>query len=526
MPTNGNICSLEGIIRLHGERRPNSPLATFDGTTVTYGEVHARSNRIARGLADSGVGEGTRVGLLTTNRTEFFDVLFATRKVGAVLVPINWRLAPPEIEYVLADSKTEYLFASGAFIDVVAPAVGRLPALRHLTSLDAGAGDQSYAAWIGSGDEADLGHESAAEDVALQLYTSGTTGHPKGVLLTNRSLFAFYRNAETWISNDPLGVHLNCLPLFHVGGINWSLQALAQGAHVVGFADFDPDVALTAIEALRVTHVMTVPTVIQLLLSRPLARSTDFSSVKVVVYGGSPIPEKVLRDAIDTFGNAMYGLYGMTEMSFGATLLTPAEHVDAQHPERLMSVGRPFDGTELKVVDTATELESAPGESGELWFRSDQAAVGYWGLPDESSQAFRSDGWYRTGDIGCQVDSYFYVTDRLKDMIISGGENIYPAEVERVLLECEKVVEAAVIAVPDDRWGEAVHAEVVLVAGAQATEGELLDFVRARLAHYKCPKRIGFRSELPRNASGKLLRSQLRAEFSTQPRVEPSAAQG
>jgi acyl-CoA synthetase (AMP-forming)/AMP-acid ligase II len=517
----GEIGTLEEIIRLRAAHRPDSPLATFDGTTVTYGEVDARSNRIARGLADRGVGEGARVAVLSTNRTEFFEVLFAARKVGAVVVPINWRLAPPEVEYVLANSEAEFLFVGGDFVDVVEPARERLPKLQHVTSLDAGVGDQSYLDWVGGAPEADLGHQSDAEDVALQLYTSGTTGHPKGVLLTNRSLFAFYRNAERWISHDPLGVHLNCLPLFHVGGINWSLQALAQGAHVVGFGDFDPDVALAAIEHHRVTHVMTVPTVIQLLLSRPLARSTDFSSVDVVVYGGSPIPEKVLKDAIDTFGDAMYGLYGMTEMSFGATLLTPAEHVDPDHPERLLSVGRPFADTELKVVDATTGQDVAPGEPGELWFRSPQLAVGYWHRPDETAQAFRSDGWYRTGDIGRQVDSYFYVTDRLKDMIISGGENIYPAEVERVLLECDSVLEAAVFAVPDERWGETPRAEVVVVPGAEVTEPELVDFVRARLAHYKCPRRIGIRTELPRNASGKLLRDRLRAEFRTQPAATP-----
>jgi long-chain acyl-CoA synthetase len=515
MSTGAEIRNLEGIIRFHGRRQPDRPLATCDGVTVTYGEVDARSDRLAHMLAGSGIGPGSRVGLLTTNRVEFFEVLFAARKVGAVLVPINWRLAAPEVEYVLADSETEYLFAGGQFIDVVESVRERLPQLRQVASLDAGVGDQAYAQAMDSGDHQDPGHDSGPEDVALQLYTSGTTGHPKGVLLPNRALFAFYRNAETWISDDPDGVHLNCLPLFHVGGINWSLQALAQGAHVVSMGDFDPDTALATIERLRVTHVMTVPTVIQILLGRPLASSTDFSSVKVVIYGGSSIPEKVLKNAIETFGNVMYGLYGMTEMSFGATLLTPPEHVDPEHPERLRSVGRPFDGTELKVVDATTEVEVAAGEPGELWFRSPQLGVGYWRQPEETSRTFRSDGWYRTGDIGCQVDSYFYVTDRLKDMIISGGENIYPAEVERVLLESDSVAEAAVFAVPDERWGETPRAEVVLVPGAQTTPEELLTFVRDRLAHYKCPKAIGIRAELPRNASGKVLRGSLRAEFRT-----------
>ncbi|MGH3249575.1 MAG: AMP-binding protein, partial [Trebonia sp.] len=479
------ITTLEEIIRSYGQSQPQAPLAVFERKVSTYGDVHSRSNRIASGLARYGVRPGTRVGLIAKNRVEAFELLFATRKVGAVLVPINWRLSPAEIGYILDNSGAEIVFASSEFLDAVAQVSDGLPALRHVVSVDPRTDGPAYDDLLSGFPDIDPGHTSGPEDVALQLYSSGTTGHPKGVLLANRSNFAFYRNADRWISHDPSGVHLNCLPLFHVGGINWSLHALAQGAQVISMRDFDPDAALAAIEEFRVTHLMTVPTVAQVLLSRPRARTTDFSSVKVVIYGGSPIPEKVLKDAIATFGNVMYGLYGMTEMSFGATLLTPAEHVDHAHPERLLSVGKPFADTELKVVDIVTGKEAGAGDEGELWFRSPQLAVGYWERPEETAQTFRSDGWYRTGDIGRQVDGYYYVTDRLKDMIISGGENIYPAEIERVLLEHREVADAAVFAVPDERWGETPRAEVVLTPGAQLTEGELIDYLRDRLAHYK-----------------------------------------
>lgn len=517
MGDSSTITTLEEIIRSYGQSQPDKPLAVFDQRISTYGEVHSRSNRIASGLARYGVREGTRVGMIAKNRVEAFEILFATRKLGAVLVPINWRLSPVEMGYILNNCRAEIVFASSEFLGAVDQVRGSLPALRHVVSIDPHADGLSYDDLLSNCPDRDPGHRSGPEDVALHLYSSGTTGHPKGVLLANRSVFAFYRNAERWISHDPSGVHLNCLPLFHVGGINWSLQALAQGAQVVSMQDFDPDAALAAIETFRVTHLMTVPTVVQVLLSRPRARTTDFSSVKVVIYGGSPIPEKVLKDAIATFGSVMYGLYGMTEMSFGATLLTPAEHVDHDHPERLLSVGRPFADTELKVVDIVTGEEASGGEQGELWFRSPQLAVGYWERPEETAETFRSDGWYRTGDIGRQVDGYYYVTDRLKDMIISGGENIYPAEIERVLLEHGDVADVAVFAVPDERWGETPRAEVVLTPGAQTTEGELIEYLRAHLAHYKCPKRIGFRPELPRNASGKILRHKLRAEFAALP---------
>lgn len=507
------INTLGDIIRVHARRQPDRPLATFDDISATYGEVDTRSNRIAQKLREVGVSPGSRVAIVSTNRTEFFDVLFAVCKIGAVLLPVNWRLAPPELEYVLKDSATEVVFVGRNFVSSMQEVESAVGSLRAVVSLDAGTAYPSCDEWAAGAPDTDPGYESEAQEVVVQLYTSGTTGRPKGVLLTNRSCFAFYRNAREQISDDPEGVHLNCLPLFHVGGINWSLQGLYQGGHVVGSSEFDPDVTLGMIESLKVTHVMTVPTVIQLLLGRPAAATTDFSSVRVVIYGGSPIPERVLRQAIDTFGNVMHGLYGMTEMSFGATLLTPAEHVDPEHPERLLSVGRPFEGTDLKVVDVVTGEVTAEGEPGELWFRSPQMGSGYWNQPEESARTFTEDGWYRTGDIGRQVDGYFYVTDRLKDLIISGGENVYPAEIERALMEYDKVAEVVVFAVPHERWGESPRAEVVLVPGAEATEDELLDFVRARLARFKCPSAIGFRDELPKNASGKVLRHQLRAEF-------------
>lgn len=510
---NTAIATVEDIIRVHGATQPSMPLGTFDDGTRTYGEVEARSNRIAQGLECGRVEGDARVALIAKNCAEFFEVLFAARKIGAVLVPINWRLSPDEMGYIVADSRAEVLFVGSEFADAVSRIAARTTTLRQVISLDPGTDYPFYEDWMAGYSDTDPGYTSRAADVALQLYTSGTSGIPKGVLLTNRSLFTFYRNAERWISRDPAGVHFNCLPLFHVGGINWSLQAIMQGAHVVNFQKFDPDVALSTIEKLSVTHLMTVPAVIQELLGRPLARATDFSSLKVVIYGGSPIPGKVLKDAIETFGNVMYGLYGMTEMSFGATLLTPVEHVDPDHPEWLLSVGKPFEGTELKVVDVSTEDEKEPGEPGELWFRSPQLAVGYWGLPDATAGSFTPGGWYRTGDIGRQVDGYFYVTDRLKDMIISGGENIYPTEIERVLLTCESVAEAVVFSVPDDKWGETPRAEVVLVPGSNISENEILEFVRERLAHYKCPRYIGFRKELPRSASGKILRYKLREQF-------------
>jgi acyl-CoA synthetase (AMP-forming)/AMP-acid ligase II len=258
---------------------------------------------------------------------------------------------------------------------------------------------------------------------------------------------------------------------------------------------------------------MTVPMVVQMLLSRPAARTADFSSLQVICYGGSTIPEKVLRDAIATFGCGMYGMYGATELSFGATILTPEEHVDASRPGLLRSCGRPLAGSVIQVVDPASLQPVPDGTPGEIWFRSPQLGLGYWKQPAATAAAFRSDGWYRTGDVGHVRDGYIYLSDRLNDMIISGGENIYPAEIERVLLEHQDVAEVVAFGIPDAKWGEAVHAVVVKAAGATADGGALLAFARERLARYKCPRSIAFAPSLPRNPSGKVQRAVLREPF-------------
>lgn len=258
---------------------------------------------------------------------------------------------------------------------------------------------------------------------------------------------------------------------------------------------------------------MTVPMVIQLLLSRPSVRTTDFSSLRVICYGGSIIAEKVLLDAIKTFGCGMYGMYGSTELSFGATILTPEEHLDASRHELLRSCGRPLPGSTIKVVDPATFAELEDSKAGEIWFKSPQRGLGYWKRPEATGDKFRTDGWYRTGDVGYIQNGYIYVSDRLDDMIISGAENIYPAEVERVLLHLPQVSEAAVFGIPDAKWGESVHAAVVLSKGSTADAAALIALTRQHLAHYKCPKSIDFVEMLPRNPSGKVLRAILRAPF-------------
>jgi long-chain acyl-CoA synthetase len=509
------IATIEDIVRTHGATRPQAPVSTIDASSLTWAEMDERSNRVANALRAEGVRTGDRVAVIAKNCQAIFETLFALRKLGAVQVTVNWRLAPDEMRYIVADAEAVMAFVGRELADGLASVMVQLPLVRKVIAIDGPAahGFVPYEPWLAAAAADDPGHRSDPDAVALQLYTSGTTGRPKGVMLMNRSLFAFVRAAERVFRGSSDAVHIQALPLFHVGGMNWSLQAFAQGSHCVAFRDFDPDSVIRAIAERRATHLMTVPMVIQMLLSRPAARSADFSSLQVICYGGSTIPEKVLRDAIRTFGCGMYGMYGATELSFGATILTPEEHLDASRPELLRSCGVPLAGSSIQVVDPASLQPVPDGKQGEIWFRSPQAGLGYWKQPEASAAAFRSDGWYRTGDIGHVRDGYIYLSDRLNDMIISGGENIYPAEIERVLLEHHDVAEVVAFGIPDPKWGEAVHAVVVQAAGASADEGALIAFARQRLAHYKCPRSIAFATALPRNPSGKVQRALLREPY-------------
>lgn len=500
------LANLEDIIRKFGVERANAPMMTFDGTvTRTYGETQERSNRVANGLLALGVKAGSRVAIVAKNGPAFFETLFGIRKIGAVQVAVNWRLAADEVKFIVEDAGAEVVFFDPELASI---ATSPVDSVRKYIALG-----PDFEQWLAAQSTADTDYRSGPDDVALQLYTSGTTGRPKGAMLMNRSVFGFYDAAHRAFGNDPESIHLNCLPLFHVGGINWSLQAFAHGAHVIAFRDFDPDVVIREIERSKVTHLMTVPAVIQLLLSRPVVRTTSMKSLRLINYGGSSISEKVLKDAIATFGHVLHGMYGGTELSFGATLLTPDEHVDPAHPEWLRSVGRPWPGTEIKIVNPHSHEELKEGETGEVWFKSVQRGLGYWKRPEATADTFRDDGWYRSGDLGHQIGGYVFLSDRLNDMVVSGGENIYPAEIERVLGEHDDVAEVVAFGVPDPKWGEAVVAVVVRTKDGKADADTLLAFASERLAKFKRPREIRFAETLPRTPSGKVQRHVLRGPY-------------
>ena len=347
----------------------------------------------------------------------------------------------------------------------------------------------------------------------MQLYTSGTTGLPKGVMLTNANLSTAIGSAGDTFSISDDTVSLVAMPLFHIGGSGWALCAMSRGGRSIILRDVDPTVLLDLIAREGITEMFVVPAVLMMLLATPSLATTDLSSLRLIFYGASPISEDVLVKCMAAFGCGFCQVYGMTETTGAITALVFDDH-DPDGPRRglLRSAGKPHAGVELRVVDPDTGKDADVGEVGEVWTRSPYNMAGYWGKHDETARTIDTDGWLRTGDAGYfDDDGYLYLHDRIKDMVVSGGENIYPAEVENVLLSHPAVVDAAVIGVPDDKWGETVKAIVVLAPGADLDEDDVIAHCRRSLAHYKCPTSVDAVDALPRNPSGKILKRELRA---------------
>jgi acyl-CoA synthetase (AMP-forming)/AMP-acid ligase II len=504
--------SLAQLVRQHGAERPGSPALTFEGTTQTYFQLNEASSQVANALIQAGVTVGDRVAVLSKNTPEFFEVAFACSKIGAILVGLNWRLAPREIEAIAFDAKPKVIITSPTEGTLLTEAVRSDASLLHVIEL----GDD-YDAWRNAAPASDpIGtYDAQLDDVCLILYTSGTTGLPKGVMLTNGGMSFSPRIAEEAWAFDETSVNLVAMPLFHIGGIGYGSSALCSGGHTVLIRDVDPQLILRTITEYHVTHAFFVPAVINLLLNTPGVDQADLSSLELIVYGASPIGDSVLRRAIEVFRCDFMQAYGMTESSGTVVSLPRSDHdPDGPRSHLLRACGLPFPWTETRLIDPKTMDDAAVGEVGEIWLRSGQVMKGYWGKPNETAEAVTTDGWLRTGDAAyMDADGYLFLFDRFKDMIVSGAENIYPAEVENVLQDHPSVSEVAVIGVPSDRWGETVKAIVVLRDNMHTEEHELISFCRERIAKYKCPTSVDFAHSLPRNASGKLLKKDLRVQY-------------
>jgi long-chain acyl-CoA synthetase len=511
----GDILTIGDITRRHARIRPERVAIHFEGQRTTYGELDRRANRMANGLIAEGIGSQARIAYLSKNSPAYFDLWFGAAKADVVLVPVNFRLAPPEVAYVVDDSGAEILFVSGDFYPLVEKVAHDLKSVRRIIALDGGhASWTAYADWLASQPDLDPAVPVAREHCAIQMYTSGTTGHPKGAQLSHANLLMLVPGALSqfgaWHDRD---VNLVCMPLFHIGGSGWALVGFARGVETVLMRDPDPATLLRLIPEYRITKAFMVPALLLFLMQSPQSKTTDFSSLELIVYGASPAPIDLVRNALKTFGCDLAQVYGLTETSGAITYLPPDDH-DEKNAERLKSCGKAMDGIEIRVVD-ADGKEVAIGQVGEIIARSPQNMLGYWNQPEATRRAIRGQ-WFHTGDAGyLDADGYIYIYDRVKDMIISGGENIYPAEVESALFGHPGVADVAVIGIPDATWGEQVMAMVVKKPGANVTAEELIGFVRERIAHYKAPRSIDFVETLPRTPTGKILKRELRKPFWT-----------
>jgi acyl-CoA synthetase (AMP-forming)/AMP-acid ligase II len=444
----------------------------------------------------------------------------AACKIGAVCMPVNWRLSPREVGYIVGDGQARLLMADAEFA-ATATSTAPTGVRRILTTEAAADGLEDIGTWAAAFPATDTGIEPSVDDTALQLYSSGTTGLPKGVELTYRNLGAGILGStphELGYRGAP-DVFLNVLPAFHIAGVGIGLMTTAHGGKSVLYPEFNPPAVLDAISEHRVTHAFLVPAMIQFLLQVPGVEGRDFSSLKWISYGASPISEKVLTDAMRAFKCNFTQVYGLTETTGAVTALPPEDHDPVGNRRHLLrSAGRPMRGVKLRVVDPATGRDAAEGVIGEVWIHTEQNMKGYWRMPEATQSVFvdrqpGGQGWFRSGDAGYLSGEYLFLHDRLKDMICSGGENIYPAEIENLLADHPDIGDVAVIGVPDEKWGEAVKAIVVPRSGRKPEAAAIIAFARARLAHFKCPSSVDFADALPRNPSGKLLKRVLREPY-------------
>lgn len=510
------IGTLGELSELNARERGSRTALIYEERTTTYAEFDRYANQVADGLIREGLLRGSRVGYLGKNSDWFFQIVFGCAKAAAVAVGVNWRLSRTEVAYILNDSGAEILFVGPEFAELAAAVKSQCQLLRKIVCMTAQPGPfDSFPAWRDRGAAGPPGILVREDEVAIQMYTSGTTGHPKGVQLPHRAFFVMLRHPrnadmqfEEWSERD---VNLVAMPSFHIGGVGWGIAGLRAGARNIVLREFDAAAVLEMIRRHRITKLFLVPTAMRMVIQQPGARQTDFSSLKYITYAASPIPLDLLREALDVFRCGFVQLYGMTETTGGATYLPPDDH-DVNGNERMRSAGKPFPGVSLKIVDREGRALGTR-ELGEICIRSPANMIGYWHLPEETRRTL-IDGYVHSGDVGyLDEDGYVYVIDRAKDMIISGAENICPADVELALQTHPAVAEVAVIGVPDARWGEAVKAIVVLKAGCSATEQELITHCRGSIAGFKLPKSVDFVAELPRNAGGKVLKRELRERY-------------
>ena len=500
---------------------PDREAIIFEGNRWSFSDLADRSNRLANALAGMGVGQGDKVGMLQVNCNECIEVYFATAKLGATYVPLNFRARAEELEFMINFSEASALFLGQRYVKMINSMREQIPGMKSLVSVEGPAeGMLDYESVIAGADPEEVFTDIDDNDTSILMFTAGTTGQPKGVMLTHDNLATYVLNNVSPADPDIEEKNILTVPLYHIAGMQAVLAAVYGGRTLVVQRQFDPSDWMTLVETESVTRAMMVPTMLKQLMEHEEFPERNLSSLQVITYGAAPMPVEVITKAIEVFpGTRFINAFGQTESASTITMLTPEDHVIEGSPgeraiklKRLGSIGRALGDTEVKIFDEDGS-EQPVDEVGEIVARGPRVMKGYWKAEEATNSTIRN-GWLYTGDIGYMDEAgYIFLSGRAKDIIIRAGENISPEQVEATLHSHPAIDEAAVIGVPDPQWGETVRAIVALKAGAQASEADIIEHCRGQLASFKKPESVIFVDSLPRNPLGKVLKRVLREEY-------------
>lgn len=508
--TTGITETLVGMVERHVQNRPDDVAIRFGEQQWSWSQWAERIQRTAGALQAAGISRGDCVAFLDKNHPACLETFLAASSIGAVATIVNWRILGDELAHVLNDSGARVLLVGPELRPAVEAIEARLPGLQRVIVV--GGDEDEWESLLEAATPVGTDPDVSDNEAALTIYSSGTTGRPKGVQLTQRALVNHIVNLAPPMPFADGDANLVAMPLFHVGGIAYAFFGIRAGAPT--FLTREPDAA-TLIAAVKggATHAFFVPPIIARFLDAGEAGTSALAGLRYLVYGAAPMPLPLLQQALAAWPEMNFvQVYGQTELCGGIATLSAEDHRDASRPQLLVSAGKAAPGNEVRIVDPESGDKLPADEAGEIWVRSDQRMIGYLNRPEATAETITAEEWVRTGDIGrLDAEGYLYIEDRLKDMIITGGENVYGPEVESVLIEHPAVTDAAIIGIPDDHWGESVKA--IVVATGEVEAREVIDFCREHLASYKCPRTVDFTDVLPRNASGKILKNQLREPY-------------
>ncbi len=502
---------------------PERDCIVFEGKRWTYAQINERVNHLANALAKWGIEKGDRIGILHVNCNQYIETYFAAAKLGAIFVPLNFRAKADELTYMIANAEAKSLFVGSRYLDVVNTMLPQLPTVKQCISIDSkSVGKMYYEDLLSSASSDEFIGEIGDEDITILMYTAGTTGRPKGVPLRHNAFVTYVLDNVEPANPDIEERNLLTVPLYHVAGVQAMLAAIYGGRTLVLMRQFEVKEWLETIQREKATRAMLVPTMLKRVIDDPDFSQYDLSSLKVVTYGAAPMPFEVINKAIQVMPWVRFiNAFGQTETASTITTLGPEDHIiegtEEEREKKLKrltsSIGRPLPDVEVKIVDEEGKAVPPLGV-GEILARGPRMMTGYWRDEQKTSKVITPDGWLRTGDMGwMDEEGYIYLAGRADDMIIRGGENISPEEVEDVLYSHPKVEEATVIGVPSPEWGQEPRAVVVLKKGEVTTPEEIIEYCRSRLAGFKRPRSVVFIDALPRNPMGKVLRKKLREEY-------------